>query len=210
MDKFIYLMPGNWFTLQNVNPHKLCPFDQEMIQNEILEQICNRDDNLSFINLTFEQSYKNSVIESIDFYLGKKLDLMASLMPSEKFHPIMTFHGTSSKQVVDSILENGYILPEKDKVAHGSAYGVGVYSSPFFNKCTYYTTPDNMKYIYLLVNMVFLGKMKMISPQVKAVPRPTNGVFGDGYDTRVLYGLDQLVSADPKRVVPLGVISIKV
>ena len=44
--EFIYLMPGNWFELRNINQEKTVPFDIEMLKEEILNQVNNRSDNL--------------------------------------------------------------------------------------------------------------------------------------------------------------------
>ena len=148
---FIYLIPGNWFSLQTFKIEKANPYDIEMFQKEILEQVENRSDKLSFIDITFASKYREKTIESIDFHLDKKkFAAMIKMMSDEKFHPIITFHGTTSMNAVESILAHGYVIPEKNiqkvtiKKAHGSAYGVGVYSSPFFEKSIYYTMPDNI------------------------------------------------------------------
>jgi len=111
-------------------------------------------------------------------------------------------------------LENGYIVPgigNSIKTTHGAAYGIGVYSSPFFGKSVYYTIPDKMKYIYILINMVFPGKMKMIAPNNRGGNhKPINGSYENDFNTKIVFGLEQLVCADPERVVPLAIMKIKI
>jgi hypothetical protein len=219
-DKFMYLMPGNWFELKNINLNKSFPYDINMLKEEILSQVNNRADKLSFINLTFGKKYGKSVVEEIIFYLDEnKFSGMIEMQKSEKRHPIITFHGTSS-DAVKSILANGYIVPSCGKKktdmivkkVHGSAYGIGIYSSPHFDKSMCYTVPDNVKYVYVLINMVFLGVMKMIPPCGVIVDNkpPVNGVYLDGSNTRIVYGLDQLVSANPNKIFPVAVMKISV
>ena len=215
--EFIYLMQGNWFELKNINQEKTVPFDIEMLKEEILNQVNNRSDNLSFIDITFGSRYSHKSIESIDFYLDKeKFNLIASMLKLESRHPVITFHGTSLKSV-KSILEQGYIVPQLDKnnptvrATHGAAYGIGVYSSPFFDKAMYYTTPDNA-HVYILINIVFLGKAKLIPPGGISTnfSTPANGVYADGSNTRIVYGLEQVITADAARVVPVAVMKISI
>lgn len=215
--EFIYLMQGNWFELKNINREKTVPFDLDMLKAEILNQVESRSDKLSFIDITFGSKYSKKSVDSIDFYLDKeKFNLLATMLENETRHPIITFHGTSLKSVT-SILEHGYIIPQLAshnglaRAAHGAAYGIGVYSSPFFDKASYYTTPDN-KHVYILINLVFLGKMKLIPPgrvctDFKA---PVNGIYADGSNTRIVYGMEQLITADASRVVPLAVMKISI
>ena len=55
-----------------------------------------------------------------------------AIISGETRHPIITFHGTSNLNAVNSILENGCVIPgvkdpAKDimiKKTHGSAYGI--------------------------------------------------------------------------------------
>ena len=220
--EFIYLVPGNWFELRNINIDKIYPFDIDEFQREILNQVNSRSDKLSFIDIAFGKKYSNNTIENIDFYLDKnKFNNITELISGEIRHPIITFHGTSNLNAVNSILENGYIIPGvKDpnkniviKRTHGSVYGIGIYSSPFFDKAMCYTTPDKIKYVYVLVNIVILGKFKLIPPdgsQTLYHNPPTNGCYSDGSNTRIVYGLEQLVCADPKRIIPIAVMKISI
>jgi hypothetical protein len=219
-------MPGNWFELKNINIDKIYPYDRESFKEEILNQVSDRSEKLRFINLSFGSAYHNNIIEDIEFYLDeKKFSRMIEILKTETRHPIITFHGTSL-DAVNSILANGYIIPGSTfceqkgkskknntivKKAHGSAYGIGIYSSPFFDKAMYYTKPDNAKYVYILINIVFLGTMKLIpiSTNFTDLKAPVNGIYSDGSNTRIVYGLEQLVIAESKRIFPIAVIKIK-
>ena len=215
---FIYLVPGNWFELKNINKDKVCPFDIDMLKEEILNQVNDRSEKLSFVNIEFGSAYGKNTIEDIEFHLDKnKFNQMAKLLITEKRHPIITFHGTSLDSV-KSILANGYIIPGVDKSnvivtkTHGSAYGIGIYTSPFFGKAMHYTNPDNAKYVYILINMVLPGILKLI-PQIMNMvdmKAPVNGCYFDGANTRIVYGLEQLVSADSSRVIPVAVMKINI
>lgn len=215
---FIYLMPGNWFELKNINLGKIYPFDIDSFKEEILNQVNYRSEKLNFINQSFGSKYNNNIIESITFHLDiDKFTKMVNILKSEKRHPIITFHGSSLKSI-NSILTNGYIIPGIDnpsdvvvKVAHGSAYGIGVYSSPFFDKAMYYTKPES-KYVYILINIVFLGTMKLIPQRggFTDFKAPINGVYSDNSNTRIVYGLEQLVSADSNKIFPIAVMKVKI
>ena len=140
------------------------------------------------------------------------------------------------KRAVQSILDGGYIIPGSKntnnviKKKHGSAYGIGVYSSPFFDKANYYAAANN-GYVYILINIVLLGTFKMVPPSSGAMNTsaplrsslresvspgdtfsqvPLNGCYADGSNTRIVFGLEQLVSADTTRIIPVGVMKISV
>ena len=210
--EYIYLNPGNWFELKNISKDTTFPFDIETFKNEILNQVNDRSEKLSFIDLSFGKKYHKTTITNIEFYLDQeKFTNMANMISNESRHPIITFHGTS-KAAVESILASGYIIPGQNsnvKNKHGTAFGIGIYSSPFFDKAVYYTIPDNDKNIYVLINIVMLGKMKL-GNSFKSNDRPKNGTYSDGSNTNVVYGLDQLISADPTRIIPVAIMEIKI
>jgi len=218
--EFIYLMPGNWFELKNINSEKTCPYDIDNLKQEILNQVSTRSDKLGFINISFGTKYAKTNIDNITFHLDKKkFHQIADSLSSETRHPIITFHGTNSLDTVNSILKHGYIIPDSNDTnvvihkTHGSAYGIGIYSSVFFDKSLSYTTPDHTKNVYILINIVFLGVMKMIPPNGKLGvdnKKPVNGKYSDGSNTHVVFGLDQLVSADPMKIIPIGVMKINI
>lgn len=220
MDKeFIYLMPGNWFELKNINKDKIQPYDLNMLKSEILQQINSRAEKLDFINSFLNYDNQNATVENITFNLDKdRFNKIAKVLSKETRHPIITFHGTKP-DAVESIFKHGYIIPGDNgmptmvKKAHGAAYGTGIYSSPFFNKANYYATPDANGYIYIIVNILFPGKAILIpplhTPNIQK-GRPTQGFYPDGTNTRIVYGLEQIISADPDRIIPIAVMKIKI
>lgn len=221
MNEFMYLMPGNWFELKTINSNKTYPYDLEMLKTEILNQVNNRAEHLSFINNTnWLQKSTNAKIVDITFHLDKhKFNTMAKILSTQKRHPVITFHGTSSFDVVESILKHGYIIPgitnnKTDivvKKANGSVYGIGVYSSPFFDKANCYTRPDKNGYVYILINMLFIGVAKLVSGSKDIDHKaPINGRYSDGTASRIVYGLDQIISADPTNIVPIAVMKISI
>ena len=78
VDKFIYLAPGNWFELRNINKDKSHPFDLQCLKKEIINQVNNHADKLSFINISFGKKYNNCNVEEI------VMDLIRFLPPDEK------------------------------------------------------------------------------------------------------------------------------
>lgn len=205
-------MPDNWFELRSINREKLIPYDQSAFEAQILTHVTNRMDKLGHLNVSFGSRYKSSEILGIDFHLdSEKFTKIASILETQTRHPIITFHGTTSLKNIESILEKGYQLPGKEglKATHGAAYGLGVYSSPHFDKAMYYTTPDPSGMVYVLINLTFLGKFNLIAPQDYAAANPRNGTYHGGIHTRIVSGLEQLVSANPDFVVPVAVMTIK-
>jgi hypothetical protein len=219
--EFIYLMPGNWFETKNIDTDKTCPFDLENFKAEMTNQINNRNEKLDFINISFSGGAGHNIIEEILFHLDEtKFSTMAKILTTEKRHPIITFHGTNL-DAAKSILANGYVIPQLNKnnnvsvkVSNGALYGIGVYTSPFYDKALYYCRNKTTKYVHILVNMVFLGVMKLIPPNNSLLrtnySAPINGVYADGSNTRIVYGLEQIISADPNKVFPIAILKIKV
>ncbi len=207
VDEFIYLVQGNWFELKNINQKKVQPYDIYMLQNEIMSQVLNRSENLSLINISFGTVYKNSHIEDISVHLDdEKFQHISQVLETETRHPIITFHGTSNINIVNSILETGYLVPgseNKIKVAHGTMYGPGIYSSPHFDKALTYTKPDDSAHVYILINMVFLGRVRLI-------PAGVGNDLDKSVETKIVHGLEQLVSTNPAKIIPVGLIKIKV
>ena len=194
--EFMYLIPGNWFELKNLIAAKTYPYDIGTFKTEILSQVNSRAEKLSFINNSIGVRYTNAKIIDITFYLdNNKFNSMANILSLEKRHPVITFHGTSSFDTVKSILEHGYIIPGITNIktgimvhkAHGSIYGIGVYSSPFFDKANCYTTPDKDGYVYILINIVFLGIARLVSNGMQDIDHkaPINGKYSDGINTRL-------------------------
>jgi len=216
--QFMYLMPGNWFDLKNINYEKTYPYDIKTLSEEVVNQVNNRSEKLSDINLSFSSHYSTNTIRDIIFHLDtNRFNKMADLLNRETRHPIITFHGTTNRDTVESILAHGYIIPGSkigDKIirgVHGAAYGTGIYSSSHFGKAMMYTRPDGTKTVYVLINMIFLGVMKLIPPGcTPGHDMPANGFYQDGSNTRIVYGLEQLISADPNRIIPVAVMTINI
>ena len=207
-NEWIYLQPGNWFELKSINNKKTQPYDLNTLKEEIMNQYLSKAENLSQIEISFGQVYKDSIVEDIVIDIdNNKFSRILTILKSETRHPIITFHGTSSLDAVNSILEKGYLIPganNKLKVAHGTAYGSGIYSSPHFDKALAYTKPDNSAYVYILINLTFLGKVQLI-PSGQSVKS-----IDPSIETRVVFGLEQLVSTNTNKIIPVGVIKIKV
>lgn len=217
MNKFIYLIPGNWFELRTMNPEKTYPYDLQSFKNEIINQVNSRSAKLSFINISFGSRYSKCQVDEISMHISEDIfNKISELLSKENRHPVITFHGTSYESV-KSIIASGYIIPHTGnnksivKMKHGSLYGVGIYSSPFFDKANYYTT-DKDGFVYVIINFVLLGTSKMIPPTSSLVDKnyPNCGKYTDGSNTRIVFGLEQLVSADPNRIIPIGTMKISI
>ena len=207
-------MPGNWFSIRNMNKKKLFPYDLDSFKEEIISQVTERSEKLADIETCYNSKNKLITKEKITFYIDEnKFRKIQKLASKEKRHPIITFHGTSNK-ATDAIINSKYIIPQMEKgkvhVSHGAMYGIGVYSSPFFDKAKCYTGKQTSS-TRLIINILFLGTMKMI-PQfggiVDKMP-PIEGLYVDNSNTHVVYGLDQIISADPERVIPVAIIETK-
>ncbi|AYV85507.1 MAG: hypothetical protein Satyrvirus20_14 [Satyrvirus sp.] len=72
-----------------MNKEKTVPYDVENFKNEILDQVRDRSNKLSFIDIDFGSGYNNNnMIEKIDFNLGnEKMKKMSNMVMSEKIHP---------------------------------------------------------------------------------------------------------------------------
>lgn len=214
--EYIYLVPGNWFELKNINTDRCQPYDIDMLKQEILEQVNNRAEKLNFVNTQFYPDCQNAAVESIDFYLDNcKFNRIAQYIEKDRRHPIISFHGTKP-DAIDSIIKNGYIIAGdktaaiKINMAHGAVYGHGVYTSSFFGKANCYAKPDTNGYVYIIINIQFPGKAVLIPPLFNTIRDiPANGFYKDGINTRIVYGLDQIIAADPDRIIPVAVMKIK-
>lgn len=199
----IKLSKTNWFVLQTKS--NAVDMTLEEMQEIITEQLRSCDTLLNDIRSGHSNRRK---IKNITFDVDdSKFSSMIELNEAEDRHPIITFHGTS-KAATKSILQGGYKAAgiNGGKVAHGQMYGPGVYSSHFLSKANSYAGGTNT----LIINVVFLGKIKLI-PSFGSVSStlPKNGVYNDGSNTRVVFGLDQIICADPARVIPIGTVTLQ-
>uniref|UniRef100_A0A6C0C805 PARP catalytic domain-containing protein n=1 Tax=viral metagenome TaxID=1070528 RepID=A0A6C0C805_9ZZZZ len=204
---YIYLVPGNWFELKNINAAKSVPYDIESLTAEILNQVHNRAENLKIIDITYGKVYKNIKDEDICFHLNEnKFQKIAEMLTTEKRHPIITFHGTDCLKTVEAIMNEGYIIPGTKKnvrVKNGAVYGKGIYSSPHFDKALAYTRVDDKGCMYVLINFMLLGIAKMISPQAREEDNKS-------VDNRIVFGLDQIITKDANKIIPVGYIKMKI
>lgn len=193
-------MKGNWFELRNKVSSQLV----EMSREEFIDYVTEQVSSCKHLLQDIKSYYRNMSVKSIDYRLTDQVwEKLIALNENEVRHPIITFHGTSA-EAREAILNEGYKAPgiNGGKRSHGAMYGPGVYTSHFLHKASTYGEKT------LLVNIVFLGKAKLIAPYSGAVKAPVNGVYPDGVNTRIVFGLDQVVSGDPERVVPIGLVTI--
>lgn len=61
----MYLVPGNWFGLKNINYAKTKKYTREELEKELLEHIYDRFEKLSIINRTLLSKYPKSEMAEI-------------------------------------------------------------------------------------------------------------------------------------------------
>lgn len=201
-------MPGNWFELKNKDNDKLVPLGLEEFKRQVTEQINGR--SLFLDNINSHWNHKARKVNDISFILDEeRFQRLIDLNENETRHPIITFHGTNANATA-AILRDGYRAPGVNggRQAHGSMYGPGVYSSHFVDKACCYVL-GNRGGIELIVNLLFLGTVKMIPVSMHGGRgAPKNGIYPDNSNTHVVFGLDQVISADPERVVPIATLRL--
>lgn len=203
-----------WYELQTYKKENTIDFDIDNFKIKLCDHISLRNDKLNFINVSFYNLYPKYNISNIIYDItDEKYNRICNMIDGEKYHPILSFHGTTSLDIVNSILAKGYIIPgtidNSVKKSHGSIYGNGVYTSPHFDKAFGYSKINKDKKLYVLFNFVFVGKMRMIPPGNKE-NSISNGVFDDGCHTHIVFGLEQIISTDPSKVIPLGYLEIDI
>eukprot|EP01064_Diplonema_japonicum_P023736 TRINITY_DN34147_c0_g1_i1.p1 TRINITY_DN34147_c0_g1~~TRINITY_DN34147_c0_g1_i1.p1 ORF type:complete len:1125 (+),score=306.70 TRINITY_DN34147_c0_g1_i1:38-3412(+) len=183
--------------------------DQAMSLSKKQESVANKNKEFGF-------HFAKDVDISID---DKMFDAMCEMQKDEEYCPLLTFHGTSSVDVVNSILKHGYLLPGEPHPVlgnmhysqHGSYYGMGVYTSTKKEMSALYNTVDAEGSTYLLLNIVMLGNVEWLKhgrQEGEVVPNSEN-VYEGNVHTRALPDLLEVISADPKRVFPVGYVCIK-
>ena len=215
LEDLVFMMPGNWFEIRTIKQHVLQPYTVDMLQDEISQQIHSNSEKLGFINTNYGKQPSN--ISDIKFNISKKkFSHIRDLSSRQTRCPIVSFHG-SKPNAIESIMNSGYIIPQmadpgsKVPVAHGAMYGIGVYTSPFFDKALSYTCKIN-NIVYMIVNLVFVDTIKMI-PNISSIvdkSKPVGGTYTDGSNTHIVYGLDQIISAKTENVVPVAIITINI
>lgn len=193
-------MKGNWFELRTKKEHLLETMGKQAFQEYIADQVTKCEHLLNDIN----SMHRQLAVSKIEINISDELfQRMIQVNDTEKMQPIITFHGTNSNAMA-KILQEGYKAPgiNGGTRAHGDMYGPGVYSSHFLSKAAAYGTKT------LLINIIFLGKVKLINSRLDG--SPVNGVYPDGTNTRIVFGLDQVISGDPNRVFPVGLVSVTI
>lgn len=213
---FVYFKSNsNWFEshYMKADTERLFPYDIESLENEIRDQVSKRYENTAIFKDRLKTN-ERTLNESIDFRISEMaMGRMASYMEAEIIHPIITFHGTSL-EACTNIIDNGYdiagLKDSKIKTAHGARYGYGVYTSPFFDFAKLYSTKKPGESKYVLINLVFCGKFKLVPNNSSLVDKskPVNNKYNDGTDTHIIYGYEQIISADPDRVIPIAIITL--
>ena len=196
----------SWLVLNHLNTGERKEFTIPELEQELIKQINERYESTDF----FQNNYKNCKSgskESYEFHIDKlMIAKMNSLLQDEKMHPILTFHGTE-KDICYKIIEMGYRVPGKDgvKIRHGNAWGPGIYTSPFFDFASNYAGRGKIEK-YHLINLVFLGKHKMIGTRDNI--RIVDDRFTNNTDTKIIFGYSQVISSDTNRVFPLGIMKL--
>jgi hypothetical protein len=147
------------------------------------------------------------------------------------YYPLLTFHGTSSTDVVNSIIKYGYLLPydihpgtgEITNMSNGNYYGDGIYTSTKFYTSRWYSFTDFKWCTQLLVNFVMVGDVDFIPVNPKnindynkfgdrglIIPHPKTHRYSYNnmnYDTRALPDLNVVVSSSGNNVIPLFLVT---
>ena len=190
-------------------------------------KIWNEKYFLQEIKITIDEHIFNQIVEKISKH-------------EQKLFPIITFHSTQNMTKINSIIKYGYIIPGTkhptlgwtNNIYCGNIYGNGIYSSPEFEKSQSYTFLDANNSIQVLINLVILGRTKIVEPyklypdnfdnitQNKSknkyqklnlefvIPTLNEQVYVDldftEYDTLISVGQDIIVSANSNNIIPLG------
>jgi hypothetical protein len=191
----IKFMPGNWFQIRNYDKNKTIKYTKNEFEAEIINQLSNCIDNLSYLNINYGSDILQSKIVTVDFNLtDEKINKINKAMAKQNKHPIITFHGTT-KEIALKILDTQYLVGGSGtKVKHGSAYGKGVYSSPHIGKAFSYATQTE-GCSYILINIMILGKM-----QINVAGKEHK----NDIDTLMVSGMDQFVSKKSENIIPIG------
>lgn len=212
--------------------YKKYTYDEFIIQIEkqidnkihkIKPKIWNEKYFLQEIKITLDEHTFNKIVDKLN-------------KQEQKLYPLVTFHSTQNMTKINSILKYGYIIPGTkhptlgwtNHIYCGNIYGDGIYSSPEFEKSQSYTFIDANNSIQVLINLVILGRTKIVEPylwypdnfdeqkKIKnnskfielVIPSLNYDVFVDfdykEYDTLMSVKQDVFVSADTNNIIPLG------
>lgn len=112
--------------------------------------------------------------EIVDLFTENKFNQIKNIQEkyNQEYFPVLTFHATTNASKVNSIIKFGYLIPgfanhpvNKWRVctAHGKTYGEGIYTTNVFDILEWLTFYDKNENIQLIVNIVFLGKTKIVN-----------------------------------------------
>ncbi|AYV78747.1 MAG: hypothetical protein Edafosvirus29_11 [Edafosvirus sp.] len=148
----------------------------------------------------------------------KKICTLASSM-TNKYTPILTFHGTTNPKNINSIVKYGYfmpneILPEDGRIirtAHGNYYGDGIYTTQDFQTAFFNSFEDDVCSLYVVINLVILGNVEFVydTKYQGGLVTPIDDVFYDDDNnkihTRIIKSANKFQSASSKYVFPIFV-----
>ena len=112
--------------------------------------------------------------EIIDLLSENKFNRMKNIQEkyNQEYFPVLTFHATTSTNKINSIIKFGYLIPGFTNhpvhfwrvcTAHGKKYGDGIYTTNVFDILNWITFYDKNESVQLIVNIVFLGKTKIVN-----------------------------------------------
>jgi hypothetical protein len=144
------------------------------------------------------------------------------------YHPLIVFHGTSTQDVVNSILKYGHVLPgeillstgEPVNMRIGKMYGPGTYTTTDIETAKSYGYYDLNMMMRIIVNIVITENIENVYPfSVKYKPNVTIATYDSkkllktneplSYDATYIHGPEILVIRDPINVIPIGTITIR-
>lgn len=216
---------SNLFEL-NKSDHceKLYSFDEFMMhaKNECMKYLNKKKIKIVLTDherkkKEFDFEYKINNIR--DVFEEKQFNDLVDYLSKNKntYSPILTFHGTNSPTVINSIIKYGYLLPYEIhpgngnilQIANGNYYGDGIYTSIDPTIAFLYNCVDKYYKITLLLNLVILGNIDYINKHDKGINIPIEGLYEDKYHSRISNDLKIIVSASGKYVMPIYAIDME-
>jgi hypothetical protein len=214
--------------------HKNYTYDEFIIQIEkqidkkihkIKPKIWDEKYFLQEIKITLDEHVFNNIITKLN-------------KQKQKLYPLVTFHSTQNMTKINSIIKYGYIIPGTkhptlgwtNQIYYGNIFGDGIYSSPEFEKSQSYTFIDSNHSIQVLINLVVLGKTKIVCPYKwypdnydhsnnksnkntnlkldNVIPSLSDNLYvdldGEEYDTLISVEQDVIVSSNSENIIPVG------
>jgi len=229
-DNNVVFTKENWFSVRKSNStmQKLSYIDfikelEVQIKNDVNKHVTNFIKNLPYQVNTLEIVITNSKYDSLKI--------------NSEYLPILTYHITTSTKNVNSILNNGYLLPnsehpisnQKIKMANGNFFGTGIYSHMSSKSATFFglfASDDNLD-IQLIVNLVDLKQPHIFKDNLLDKKVPSNNNIIPYYltpDANGIYSLsltdstktatslilfnDMIVTGSPSDIIPVCVVTL--